>query len=110
MLSSQRMWLRMRQHAPPMAIALRCMGSSSASVDHKAPVIPAPPKRVSITNLVKFKKTNRPIVMVTAYDYPSAVQADLAGVDVILVGDSVGVCGMCGVICLREGCWVIIGP
>jgi ketopantoate hydroxymethyltransferase len=28
--------------------------------------------------------------MVTAYDYPGAVQADLAEIDIILVGDSVG--------------------
>ena len=28
--------------------------------------------------------------MVTAYDYPSAVHVDLANIDVILVGDSVG--------------------
>lgn len=78
-----------------MAMASRCIASSTASAsaagEHKAPVIPAPPKRVSLANLAKFKKTNRPIVMVTAYDYPSAVQADLAGVDLILVGDSVGV-------------------
>lgn len=31
-----------------------------------------------------------PLVMVTAYDYPSAIQAEGAGVDLILVGDSLG--------------------
>lgn len=31
-----------------------------------------------------------PLVMVTAYDYPGARQAELAGVDLILVGDSLG--------------------
>ncbi len=37
-----------------------------------------------------LKRSGRKIVMVTAYDYPSAALADLAGVDGILVGDSLG--------------------
>jgi hypothetical protein len=41
-------------------------------------------------NLHKWREKGRPIVMVTAYDYPGAVQADLAEIDIILVGDSVG--------------------
>jgi 3-methyl-2-oxobutanoate hydroxymethyltransferase len=34
------------------------------------------------------KGSSEPLVMVTAYDYPSARVADEAGVDMILVGDS----------------------
>ena len=34
------------------------------------------------------KALGEPIVMVTAYDYPSAQVAEDAGVDVVLVGDS----------------------
>ncbi|CAH0480135.1 unnamed protein product [Peronospora belbahrii] len=37
-----------------------------------------------------FKRKKKPITMVTAYDYPSAVHVDLAGFDVLLVGDSLG--------------------
>lgn len=37
-----------------------------------------------------MKKNNEKIAMVTAYDYPSAKFAENAGVDMILVGDSVG--------------------
>ena len=44
--------------------------------------------RVTLPDLVAMKRRGAPIVMVTAYDAPSARLADEAGVDVILVGDS----------------------
>jgi 3-methyl-2-oxobutanoate hydroxymethyltransferase len=37
-----------------------------------------------------LRQRQQPIVMVTAHDYPSALAADQAGVDAILVGDSLG--------------------
>ncbi len=37
-----------------------------------------------------FKKSNRPIVMTTAYDYVSARTASSAGIEALLVGDSLG--------------------
>ncbi len=40
------------------------------------------------TDFLKMKKEGNPIAMLTAYDYPSAKQAEQADVDVILVGDS----------------------
>ena len=43
---------------------------------------------MSITRLFEKKALGEPIVMVTAYDYPSATVVDEAGVDLVLVGDS----------------------
>jgi 3-methyl-2-oxobutanoate hydroxymethyltransferase len=45
-------------------------------------------KPVSLTKLHEMRALGEPIVMVTAYDHPSAVVAEEAGVDVVLVGDS----------------------
>jgi 3-methyl-2-oxobutanoate hydroxymethyltransferase len=42
------------------------------------------------TKTLSALKAERPIVAVTAYDTPTAQYADAAGVDLILVGDSVG--------------------
>ncbi|HEY2536836.1 MAG TPA: 3-methyl-2-oxobutanoate hydroxymethyltransferase [Solirubrobacteraceae bacterium] len=51
---------------------------------------PADPGRLPMTLplLVEKKRLGEPIVMVTAYDYPSARSAETAGVDLVLVGDS----------------------
>jgi len=47
-------------------------------------------KPVTTARIKKMKEDGIPISVVTAYDYPSARLADEAGVDVILVGDSLG--------------------
>lgn len=41
-------------------------------------------------DFITMKQTGEKIVMLTAYDYPSARQAEEANVDMILVGDSLG--------------------
>ena len=43
---------------------------------------------VTLPRLAEMKRLGEPIVMVTAYDYPSALAAEKAGVDMVLVGDS----------------------
>jgi 3-methyl-2-oxobutanoate hydroxymethyltransferase len=52
--------------------------------------VPSDPSRLPMTlpRLREKKKLGEPIVMVTAYDYPSARAAEAAGVDLVLVGDS----------------------
>jgi len=44
--------------------------------------------RITINDLLKKKKEGRKLTMITAYDYPFARIADQAGMDMILVGDS----------------------
>ncbi len=45
---------------------------------------------VTFTTLQAQKSVNQPFSMVTAYDFPFAQCADKAGIDVLLVGDSLG--------------------
>jgi 3-methyl-2-oxobutanoate hydroxymethyltransferase len=45
-------------------------------------------KRVTLTELAEMRALGEPIVMITAYDHPSAVVVEEAGVDIVLVGDS----------------------
>ncbi|BES81033.1 3-methyl-2-oxobutanoate hydroxymethyltransferase [Pyrodictium abyssi] len=47
-------------------------------------------EKVTVRHVLKAKKRGEKLVMVTAYDTPTARLADEAGVDMILVGDSLG--------------------
>jgi 3-methyl-2-oxobutanoate hydroxymethyltransferase len=56
-----------------------------------APIDRVPPADrlpMTLPLLMEKKRLGEPIVMVTAYDYPSARAAEAAGVDLVLVGDS----------------------
>jgi len=46
------------------------------------------PLPMTLPRLAERKRLGEPIVMVTAYDYPSAQVAEEAGVDIVLVGDT----------------------
>jgi 3-methyl-2-oxobutanoate hydroxymethyltransferase len=46
------------------------------------------PVPMTLPRLAEKKRLGEPIVMITAYDYPSAQVAQEAGVDLVLVGDS----------------------
>jgi len=46
--------------------------------------------KVRVTELARMKSAGTPITMLTAYDFPFARIFDQAGVDVLLVGDSLG--------------------
>src|SRR3954463_6532190 len=45
-------------------------------------------KKVTLTKVGEMRALGEPIVMVTAYDHPSALAVEAAGVDMVLVGDS----------------------
>ncbi len=59
---------------------------SSGARSHTMPA--ADRVAMSLPRLEEMKRNGEPIVMVTAYDYPSATVAEAAGVDLVLVGDS----------------------
>src|ERR1700691_3067111 len=46
--------------------------------------------KVRVTDLARMKAARAPIAMLTAYDYPFARIFDQAGIDVLLIGDSLG--------------------
>lgn len=46
------------------------------------------PKKKTLQTLAKMYKNGVKIAMITAYDYPSALAADISDIDMVLVGDS----------------------
>jgi 3-methyl-2-oxobutanoate hydroxymethyltransferase len=53
-----------------------------------APNPPAAPKKITVPWVREAPGRGERLVMLTAYDYPQARSADAAGVDLVLVGDS----------------------
>lgn len=64
----------------------------AASAAPTAPTAPAAsaarPRKVTVASLHALKSRGERAVFVTAYDYPTAVFAERAGVDMLLIGDS----------------------
>ena len=49
-------------------------------------------KKKMIQDFIEMKKKGEKITFLTSYDYPTAQFADAAGLDMLLVGDSLGMC------------------
>lgn len=49
-------------------------------------------KKLSVLDLHKMKRSGEKISWLTAYDFPTAQFAEAAGLDMLLVGDSLGMC------------------
>jgi 3-methyl-2-oxobutanoate hydroxymethyltransferase len=49
-----------------------------------------PRAKITAPRIVEMKRRGEPITSVTAYDFPTARIADQAGIEIILVGDSLG--------------------
>lgn len=45
-------------------------------------------KKVTLPTIMSLYRKNEPITVITAHDFPSAHVADQAGIDIVLVGDS----------------------
>ncbi|KAK6920064.1 Ketopantoate hydroxymethyltransferase [Dillenia turbinata] len=67
---------------------IRSMSNIPENTVYGGPKPQNPNQRVTLANLRQKHKRGEPITVVTAYDYPSAVHIDMAGIDVCLVGDS----------------------
>ena len=67
------------------------------STDYSSPSSPGPSRlKVTLPQLQEMAHRGDQIVMITAYDAPSARLADAAGVEIILVGDSAGTTALGG--------------
>ena len=81
------------QQRPQPAQQAQCPPSSQQQQRHSShSPLGSPPKierkKVTLDTLRNLRRRNEPITMITAHDFPSAHVADHAGMEMILVGDS----------------------
>ncbi|KAL4373475.1 hypothetical protein HN51_007364 [Arachis hypogaea] len=67
---------------------IRSMSNIPENTVYSGPTSQTPNQRTTLAQLRQKYKNLKPISMITAYDYPSAVHIDMTGIDICLVGDS----------------------
>jgi len=84
-----------KNHLATTAIGTVVNDKSAVSADshptsraQKTADSPRDPQRVTTRTLAKMRSTGKRITMLTAYDFPTAAILDAAGIDILLVGDS----------------------
>lgn len=80
----------MKQYSRPAILAaspflVQCQTRKSS---HSPMGAPSTRKKVTMTTLRSMYKKGEPISVITAHDFPSGHVADIAGMDMVLVGDS----------------------
>ncbi|KAF7905716.1 hypothetical protein BELL_1395g00020 [Botrytis elliptica] len=80
----------LKQYSRPATVAVRpflaqCQTRKSS---HSPMGSPSARKKVTMTKLRSMYKKGEPIAVMTAHDFPSGHVADVAGMDIVLVGDS----------------------
>ncbi|XP_057498455.1 3-methyl-2-oxobutanoate hydroxymethyltransferase 1, mitochondrial-like [Actinidia eriantha] len=79
---------RSRTLSRTIALSRRFLSNVPENTVYGGPKPQNPNQRMTLTHLRQKYRRGEPITMVTAYDYPSGVHLDTAGIDVCLVGDS----------------------
>jgi 3-methyl-2-oxobutanoate hydroxymethyltransferase len=75
----------------PLPLPEGTMSTTAPTSDtHAVKAVSPQRKKVTTSALRQKKEQGTPISMLTAYDYPTALAEDQAGIEVILVGDSLG--------------------
>ncbi|KAJ5572275.1 Pyruvate/Phosphoenolpyruvate kinase [Penicillium sp. DV-2018c] len=81
----------------PLPLPVQCTSTAQCRYSSHSPMgspTANTRKKVTIQTLQALYKKNEPITMLTAYDFPSAHVADSAGMEIVLVGDSLAMVSM----------------